>query len=290
MNTPTHTPDFDTLDAGLRAKHTALLDLLRGLERAVVAFSGGVDSTLLLRVAVEALGERAVGLCAVSESFAPWELVEARALAEGMGARLIEVRTNELRRDAYRANAGDRCYHCKTELFEIAAAHAQSEALGVLTYGAIPDDLGDHRPGMTAASERGVRAPLIEANLSKLEIRALSRAYGLPTAEKPAAACMSSRFPDGTPITAERLAQVTACEGALRDLALRHVRARFHGDLVRVELGPDELARALTDATLREGIVRAGRGAGFRYVTLDLQGYRAAGAQTLVQLDVPRRG
>jgi uncharacterized protein len=255
----------------------------------VVAFSGGIDSTVLLRVAIDALGDRAVALTAVSESFAPWELEDARALAAAMGARLIEVRTRELDRPGYRANAGDRCYHCKTELFEIASAHAEHGALGVLVYGAIPEDLGDHRPGMRAAAEHGVRAPLIQAGLSKADIRAIARAYGLPTAEKPASACLSSRFPDGTPVSAEALDRVARCEGGLRALGLVRIRARYHQDLVRLEFGPEELARVFGDTELRAAVSAAGRTAGFRFVSVDLEGYRTGSANTLLQVAEPRR-
>jgi uncharacterized protein len=272
-----------------QAAHDHLVELLTALERVVVAFSGGIDSTVLLRVAVAALGGRAVGLTAVSESFAPWELEDARTLAAQMGARLIEVRTRELDRPGYRANAGDRCYHCKTELFEIAAAYAAHEDLGALVYGAIPEDLGDHRPGMRAASEHGVRAPLIQAGLSKADVRAIARAYGLPTAEKPASACLSSRFPDGTPVTASGLERVSRCEGGLRSLGLVRVRARYHDDVVRLEFGPDELARLFCEPGLRAAVIDVGRTAGFRFVAVDLEGYRTGSANTLLQVTERRR-
>lgn len=281
--------DRSALSEGQLAGLDRLLGHLRGLERVVVAYSGGVDSTLLLRAAVEALGERATALTAVSESFAPWELDDARTAATLMGARLIEVRSRELDRPGYRQNAGDRCYHCKTELFEIAQAHAQHESLGALVYGAIPEDLGDHRPGMQAAREHGVRAPLIDAGLSKADIRALSRAFGLPTAEKPAAACLASRFPDGTEVSAERLRQVADCEAGLRALGLVQVRARFHDTLVRLELGPAEQARVFAEPALREAALQAGRDAGFRFVALDLAGYRSGSANTLLQVGERRR-
>lgn len=267
-----------------RERLDRLLDTLRRLERVVVAFSGGIDSTVLLRAARDALGDRAVALTAISESFAPWELEDARSLAAGMGARLIEVESREMERPGYRENSGDRCYHCKTELFEIASAHAAHAGLGALVYGAIPEDLGDHRPGMRAAGEWGVRAPLIEAGLAKSDIRAIARAYGLPTAEKPASACLSSRFPDGIAITPERLQQVTACEGGLRDLGLLHLRARFHEEVVRIEFGPAELNAVFGDPELRTKVLAAGRAAGFRFVAIDLEGYRTGSANALVQV------
>ncbi|MEZ4475573.1 MAG: ATP-dependent sacrificial sulfur transferase LarE [bacterium] len=240
----------------------------------LVAFSGGVDSTFLLHAAVDVLGDRATGLIAISPSLPPWELDEARSLAAGMGARLVEVHTHELERPGYRQNGGDRCYHCKTELFEVAAAAAARLDLGQLCYGAIPDDLGDHRPGMRAADERAVRAPLIEAGLDKRAIRALSQARGLPTWDKPAGACLSSRFPAGTAIDAERLARVTRCEAGLHRLGFRLFRARFHDELVRIELDVVELQRLFADPGLQRAVTEVGRSAGFRHVTVDLQGYR----------------
>lgn len=269
----------------LDAKLAHLRVILRGLERVVVAYSGGVDSAFLLRVAVDTLGDRATALTAISDSYPEGELVEARALAAAMGARLIEVETREIDRPGYRANAGDRCYHCKTELFEVAALEAAARDLGVLCYGAIPDDLGDHRPGMKAAAERSVRAPLIEAGLGKADIRALSRRLDLPTWDKPASACLSSRFPYGTEISPEKLRQVGRCEARLHALGFRQLRARYHGDLVRIELAPDEMPRLFADPALRDAVIAECKGAGFRFVSLDLQGYRTGSAnEALVQI------
>lgn len=267
---------------------TRLRTILTDMDRALIAYSGGVDSTFLLRIAVDTLGDRACALTAISPSYPAHELAEARDLARAMGARMIEVDTNELARPGYRANAGDRCYHCKTELFEVAAAAAERLDLGVLCYGAIPDDLGDHRPGMVAAEERSVRAPLIEAGLTKDDIRVLSREFGLATWNKPASACLSSRFPYGISIDADKLAQVERCEIGLHTLGLRQVRARFHDDLVRVEVAPDELGRVFADPTLRAGIIAAGKAAGFKFVAIDLEGYRSGSAnEALVQLVEP---
>ncbi len=264
----------------------ALRRLLLEMGRVVVAYSGGVDSTFLLRVAVDTLGaENAIALTARSDSYPEWELQEARALATGMGAQMIEVDTREMDRPGYRANAGDRCYHCKTELFEVAAVESAARDLGVLCYGAIPDDLGDHRPGMIAADEHAVRAPLVEAGIAKAEIRRLSEGLGLPSWNKPATACLSSRFPYGTEITPDRLGLVARCEHALRGLGFRELRARYHGDLVRVELAPAELERAFADAELRRAITAACKDAGFKYVSLDLEGYRSGSAnEALVHL------
>ncbi|MCA9539773.1 MAG: ATP-dependent sacrificial sulfur transferase LarE [Myxococcales bacterium] len=264
---------------------TRLRHLLLDLDRVVVAYSGGVDSAFLLKVAVDTLGERAVALTAISPSYPASELAEARALAADIGARMIEVETHELDRPGYRQNAGDRCYYCKTELFDVAALESARRGLGQLCYGAIPDDLGDFRPGMRAADEHAVRAPLIEAGLSKADIRQLSRTLGLPTWDKPASACLSSRFPYGTEITPERLDRVGRCEERLRLLGFRELRARFHGDLVRVELAPAEMQRVFTNEALREALVAECKAAGFIYVALDLQGYRSGSAnEALVQL------
>ncbi len=277
------------MDEGLAHKLARLRTQLRAMERVIVAYSGGVDSAFLLKVAVDELGARAIALTAISDSLAPWELDEARAFAQGIGAHMHEVRTYEMARPGYRANTGDRCYHCKAELFDVAAIEAAALGQGVLCYGAIPDDLGDHRPGMRAADERAVRAPLIDAGLTKADIRALSKAMGLSTWDKPAGACLSSRFPDGTEVTSERLGMVAACEQGLRALGLRQVRARFHGALVRVEIAPDELAQVFADEALRQGITAAGKAAGFRFVSVDLEGYRTGSANTgLVQINPAR--
>ncbi len=268
----------------IEARYARLQALLLDLDRVLVAFSGGVDSTFLLKAAVDTLGPRATALIAVSASLPTWELAEARELAEKIGARLIEVATHELDRPAYRANVGDRCYHCKTELFEVAREAARGFELGHLVYGAIPDDLGDHRPGMRAAAERAVRAPLIEAGLSKADIRVLSAHLGLPTASKPAGACLSSRFPMGTEVTAGRLGQVAACEAALHALGFQQVRARFLGDRVRIELDPVDLDRVQSDAALYAAVLAAGAGAGFSETVVDPRGYRQGGADGLVVL------
>jgi len=272
------------MTAALTEKLKTLRSIFHEMEHVVVAYSGGVDSTFLLKVAVDTLGERAIGLTAISESYPERELEEARTIARDIGAKMVEVRTEEIERSEYRSNAGDRCYFCKSELFNVAAREAQRLNLGNLCYGAIPDDLGDHRPGMTAASEWSVRAPLIEAGISKEEIRLLSKQVGLPTWNKPATACLASRFPYGTEITRDRLRQVERCEDLLKDLGLVEFRARFHENLVRIELGNLELQRVFTDSGLREQIIAGCKDVGFPFVTIDLEGYRSGSANGLVTI------
>jgi uncharacterized protein len=268
-------------------KHLQQLALAQG--GLTVAYSGGVDSAFLLAAAADALSmlSEAPPLCAltaISPSYPEWEREPARSLAQTLGAKHIEVETDELDRAEYRANAGDRCYHCKAALFDVATLHRKvshntaDQVYGALVYGAITDDLGDHRPGMQAAQDHGVTAPLIDVGLSKSEVRALSHELGLPTWDKPASACLASRFPYGTEVTAERLDQVGRCEARLMAFGLKVVRARYHGDLVRLELGEQELERVLSDRRLRQRITSACKDIGFRFVSLDLDGYRSGSA------------
>jgi uncharacterized protein len=239
----------------------------------VVCFSAGVDSTFLLKVAVEQLGDRALAFTAISPSLPGRELEEAKQLARTLGARHALMPSAELDRTAYAENAPDRCYHCKSELMRLAAAAAQAEGLRWVALGTNVGDLGDHRPGLRAANEGAARHPLVEAGLHKAEIRALSRELGLPTWNKPEMACLASRFPYGTAITRERLGQVEALEAALAELGFAGTRVRYHGEVARIELPPEDLPRAVAD-TQRAAIVAHGRALGFAYVALDLQGYR----------------
>ncbi len=258
----------------LEAQHQTLLENLRALDGAVVAFSGGVDSTLLLRLAHDALGDRCVALTAVSPSLPERERLEARALAESMGVRHLWIDTDELDRPGFAENPTNRCYFCKSELFDHCFTEAERLGIPLVLYGATADDTGDHRPGMQSARERGARAPLLEAGLGKDAIRALSRHLGLPTWNKPAMACLSSRFPYGTPISEDRLQQVETAEDALWNEGFRTFRVRFHENIARIELGEGEWLR-LTDPSIRDRIVTAVRAAGFTFVALDLEPYRS---------------
>lgn len=252
---------------------SALRAYLRQLGSALVCYSGGIDSALVLAVAHEQLGERALAITAVSASLPQREKDEAARFAIHLGARHAFVSSHEIERPGYVANGPDRCFHCKSELYDIAHRQLELHGLQHILNGTNRDDLGDHRPGLEAARQAGVKSPLAELGFDKNDVRAVAKLLGLSNWHKPAAACLASRIPYGTSVTRERLAQIDGFEQDVKDLGFRQVRVRWHGKVARLELGSAELARALEPA-LRQSIITAGKRHGFQYVTLDLEGYR----------------
>lgn len=264
--------DSDGRDGGPVQKIARLEAGLSRLERVVVAFSGGADSAFLAAVAHRVLGaERCHAVTAVSPSLAGDEEADCRALADEWGLRWTPVHTHEMERAAYRMNDGDRCYHCKSELMEVVAPLAAAEGATVVL-GVNLDDLGDHRPGQRAAIEAGAVFPLVDAGFAKQDVRDASKAMGLRTWDKPAAACLASRLPYGTPVSVEVLSRVDRAEASLRRMGFRSLRVRHYGDTARIELEIDELPQAIDR---RERVVDAVRAAGYSYVTLDLEGLRS---------------
>jgi uncharacterized protein len=237
-----------------------------------VAYSGGTDSTFLLKIAHDTLGERALALTADSPSLPRAELADAQAVARHIGARLVIVHTLELDDPRYVANSPQRCYFCKSHLADTLAGYARAQGYATILDGNNADDLGDYRPGQRAARERGVRSPLQEAGLTKAEIRELARAAGLPNWDKPAAACLSSRIPYNTPVTMDALSRIERAEAALHARGFRQVRVRHHGNVARIEVEPADLPQVLAQ---REAIVADLQGVGYTFVALDLAGFRS---------------
>jgi uncharacterized protein len=242
------------------------------MESVIVAFSAGVDSTFVAAVAADVLGERALAVIGVSPSIPASEVEEAKALAAQIGIRHVLLGTSEMDRPGYVENSPQRCYHCKTELYSLLEEMSDVDGYAYVADGCNMDDLGDHRPGRVAASEHRVRSPLIEAGLTKAEIRELSKERGLPTWDKPAMACLSSRIPYGTPVTVDALDQIGAAEAFLRGLGIRQLRVRHHGDVARIEVESENIAAVVEN---RERIVRRLKNLGYQYVTIDLAGFRS---------------
>jgi pyridinium-3,5-biscarboxylic acid mononucleotide sulfurtransferase len=257
-----------------RSRLDELRSHLRDLGSVLVCFSGGIDSALLLAVATEQLPQgRAIGLTAVSPSLAPSEHEEAAQFAARIKADLRFVESHELDRPDYAKNEADRCFHCKTELYEIAEQKRREWRVDFILNGANKDDLGDYRPGMDAARRAGVRMPLVDLGFTKADIRLAAKDLGIPLWDKPASACLSSRLPYGTTVTRERLEQIASMEAGLRALGFRQVRVRWHERIARIEVAVSELARTI-DPAVRTQIVALGKASGFHYTTIDLAGYR----------------
>jgi uncharacterized protein len=265
-------------------KRDALLELIGGYDTCAVAFSGGIDSTVVAKAAQLALGARAVAVTGTSASLAAGELDEARELARLIGIRHEVIATDEFSNPDYLRNASDRCYHCKTELYTQIEGLAERLDVAVVLNGANLDDLGDYRPGMKAAGEHRVASPLADCGFRKADVRALAAEWNLPTWDKPATPCLSSRVAYGEEVTPERLAMIDAAEHFLRERGLRMLRVRYHkGDMARLEVPLDALA-ALCEAGVRQALVARLKSLGFKYVTLDLEGFRSGSLNAMVNI------
>ncbi len=267
-------------------RYAQLIDALRGMERVIVALSGGVDSTFLAAASYEALGDNARAITGVSPSVAPAELDESTALAVRIGIRHEFIETHEMDNPEYVANSPMRCFHCKDELYGILEAIAAQADGAIVVDGTNADDAGDLRPGRQAATLHGVRSPLLDLGFTKSEIRAHSRDLGLPTWDKPAMACLASRIPHGTPVTVEALDQVGAAEAMLRTFGLRQVRVRHHGDVARIETDADGMLIAFAPDN-RDRIVDRLRNLGYKHVALDLAGYRQGSMNPVTAAGAP---
>ena len=262
------------IDQELLNKRVDLVDILSKMDRVIIAYSGGVDSAFLAAVANEVLGNNALSVTAVSPSLAPSELEEAQSLAQDLGLNYRTINTNEIEREDYSANNPDRCFFCKDELYSHLIKFCGEENYSFVVNGTNVDDLGDYRPGLDAATQYGVRSPLVEANLEKNDIRVLSREMGLPTCDKPAQACLSSRIPYGTMVTVEALTTIAKAEKYLRTKGFKQLRVRHHESIARIEISADDFD-VLTSEPLRTEVPSYFKSLGYSYVTLDLEGFRS---------------
>lgn len=268
----------------LEQKTEKIKSLILDMDNVLVAFSGGVDSTLVLALAHEVLGEKALGVTAQSASVPEREMKASRQLAGEIGARHLVIKTDEMSNPNYRANPANRCYHCKSELYLSLKKIAERENISHILNGTNTDDLGDYRPGLDSAREQGVRSPLVEAGFNKQEVRELSRMMELSIWNKPAMACLSSRIPYGQPVTPEKLSVVEQAEDLLLSLGFKQLRVRHHGDLARIELGRSEMPRYLADERIQDLVQEKFKALGFETVVLDPEGYRMGSLNSALEI------